>query len=271
MAWIESHQELRNHPKLSAVCRTLSAERNAVIGSLHCLWWWCMDYAMDGDISKFDSTQVADAAEWAGDADKFEQALIASGFIEKDDAGKRIHDWFDFCGELVHKRLRRKTDNRRKTAEIGRLCLPKSAEMPPTNQPNQPNQTDLTNQPTKTHGGVEDAPKGAFDLIWKKYPSRTGMKLAKRHFEASVKTMVQWLDIQKALDNYLKSDRVKRGYIQNGSTWFNNWTDWTNYTETNNAYANRPVGGYIGAEAPAGKYATVTVNRENTEQDSNAN
>ena len=78
-------------------------------------------------------------------------------------------------------------------------------------------------------------PKGGFDIIWAKYPSKTNSKAAKRHFQSSVKTMTDFLDIQRAIDNYLKSDRVKNGYIQNGSTWFNNWRDWINYEEEKNA------------------------------------
>jgi hypothetical protein len=77
-------------------------------------------------------------------------------------------------------------------------------------------------------------PPGAFDVIWGRYPKKDGRKAAERHFKASVKAMADFLDIQRALDNYLKSDRVKNGYVKNGSTWFNDWRDWINYTEEKN-------------------------------------
>ena len=70
-----------------------------------------------------------------------------------------------------------------------------------------------------------------FDIIWKLYPSRVGKKAALKHFKASVKEEKDYLDIQKALDNYLSSERVKKGILQNGSTWFNNWRDWIDYQE----------------------------------------
>jgi hypothetical protein len=65
-----------------------------------------------------------------------------------------------------------------------------------------------------------------FNKIWNQYPSRVGKKQAIKHFKASVKTEEDYTDIQTALDNYLQCDRVQRGYVQNGSTWFNNWRDW---------------------------------------------
>lgn len=72
-------------------------------------------------------------------------------------------------------------------------------------------------------------PARAFDQIWIKYPNKDGRKAAEKSFRASVRTHQDWLDIQNALPNYLQSDKVKEGFIKNGSTWFNNWRDWINY------------------------------------------
>lgn len=65
-----------------------------------------------------------------------------------------------------------------------------------------------------------------FNVLWSLYPNKDGRKLAIKHFLSSVSTDKDWEDIQLALKNYLQSDRVKKGYIKNGSTWFNNWRDW---------------------------------------------
>jgi hypothetical protein len=70
-----------------------------------------------------------------------------------------------------------------------------------------------------------------FDLVWCKYPKRIGRKQAERHFNASVKNNGDFLDMEKALNNYLSSRRVMNGYIQNGSVWFNNWRDWIEFQE----------------------------------------
>ena len=65
-----------------------------------------------------------------------------------------------------------------------------------------------------------------FESVWIKYPKMVGKKDAERHFRASVKTEQDFADIQTALENYKKSDTVAKNFIQNGSTWFNNWRDW---------------------------------------------
>ncbi len=70
-----------------------------------------------------------------------------------------------------------------------------------------------------------------FEEIWRKYPRRVGKKAAKRHFKATVKTGNDLNNINKALETYLASKIVAKGYIQNGSTWFNDWETWIDYTE----------------------------------------
>lgn len=79
---------------------------------------------------------------------------------------------------------------------------------------------------------IKDICSKKFELIWDKYPNRVGKKAALKHYKVSVKTEQDYLDIQKALDNYKASERVKKGILQNGSTWFNNWRDWIDYQET---------------------------------------
>lgn len=68
-----------------------------------------------------------------------------------------------------------------------------------------------------------------FNEIWEKYPNPVGKKDAIRHFNASVKTEQDWKDVNQALKNYTASDKVKKGFIMNGSTFFNNWQDYVNY------------------------------------------
>ena len=72
----------------------------------------------------------------------------------------------------------------------------------------------------------------AFDVIWTMYPqkSRVGKKAAVRHFEASVKTDQDFEDIQTAVKNYLLTEPVKKGFVKNGATFFNNWRDYLTIT-----------------------------------------
>jgi len=82
----------------------------------------------------------------------------------------------------------------------------------------------------ETHIKDKD-PAFDFEQLWQRYPIKIGRKEAERHFKTSVKTEEDWKNINRALTNYVTSKRVKEGYIQNGSTWFNNWKDWINYRE----------------------------------------
>ena len=110
MAWIEAHQELRDHPKTKRAARTLGISRPQMIGHLFCLWWWSLDYAEDGDLSDFDAEDIADAAEWDGDADAFVSALVdcgpadRPGFLVEDNGGLSIRDWSQYGGKYVTKR-----------------------------------------------------------------------------------------------------------------------------------------------------------------------
>ena len=68
-----------------------------------------------------------------------------------------------------------------------------------------------------------------FDSLWKRYPKPLGKKQAEKHFRASVKTEEDFANINKALNNYCKTENVVKcntQFIQHGSTWFNNWQDW---------------------------------------------
>lgn len=102
---------------------------------------------------------------------------------------------------------------------------PVASERPPT----VPNQT-LPNQTHKDMRG--ELPPRAFDQLWERYPKKKGRIAAEKHFKKSVKTTQDWMDIQNALENYIREIR-KNGtedqYVKNGSTWFYNWRDDVNY------------------------------------------
>lgn len=150
MAWIESHQTLRNHPKLFEFSKLIGQDRVVLTGHLLWLWWWCMDYAPDGDLTKFNHHQIALAAGWEGDPSKFVDALINSGFVDENGEKRFIHDWLDFCGEIIKKRIDRKQARRKVAADICRIP-PDSAKTPPTNQPTQPtNQSKAVAQARKS-------------------------------------------------------------------------------------------------------------------------
>jgi hypothetical protein len=73
-----------------------------------------------------------------------------------------------------------------------------------------------------------------FQNLWGRYPNKTGKTAATRHYIASVKTKQDAIDIDTALTNYLNHLSLPQNSFkqyQNGSTWFNNWRDWTKWQE----------------------------------------
>jgi len=69
-----------------------------------------------------------------------------------------------------------------------------------------------------------------FEETWKIYPNRQGKKQALRHYLATVKTDDDSRRCWQALQNYLKSEKVRNGFVKNGSTFFNDWESWVEPT-----------------------------------------
>ena len=119
MPWIKSDSSLRNHPKTRRLARTLNICPFRAIGHLQCLWWWVMEYAPDGDISRHDAVDIAEAAGWDGDPEQFLRALISCGPGDSDgfvDKSMQIHDWKDYGGAL-HEKRKSNADRQRRHRE----------------------------------------------------------------------------------------------------------------------------------------------------------
>jgi len=160
LAWIESHQSLPGHPKTKRCARKLGVSVPTMVGLLHMLWYWAMDYAQDGDLTKFEHDDIADAMQWDGDADQLVSVLIDARFIDLDNGQLLIHDWFDYAGRLIEKReqnTQRKRKSREKLKQSEDRHAPVTRDGHVTNKevtglPNQHNQHNPTEpyQPNQT-------------------------------------------------------------------------------------------------------------------------
>lgn len=90
MAWIEFHEQLRDHYKVQRLSKLLKIPYTQALGHLACLWTWAAGNARDGNLKKLTDDEIAYAAKWDGQVNGFVGHLIASGFLEKD---RTIHDW----------------------------------------------------------------------------------------------------------------------------------------------------------------------------------
>lgn len=113
MAWIEVHQSLPTHRKTKKLARELGFKGPGgiaqAVGHLIMLWLWSVDNAPDGSLSQIDPHDVADAAGWAKEPDRFIRALLESGYLDPD---LSIHDWSDYIESLITQREARKAGNR---------------------------------------------------------------------------------------------------------------------------------------------------------------
>jgi hypothetical protein len=134
MAWIESHQNLRNHPKVYHLSGLLGVPLDVTVGRLHFLWWWCLDYALDGNLAGKESI-IQSVCEIPFDK------LVEAGFIEPTPY-PRIHDWWDYAGRFIRLKYKNYPE---KITRIERELLgtpkntpkgtPKTTNQPTLNQP----------------------------------------------------------------------------------------------------------------------------------------
>ena len=119
----------------------------------------------------------------------------------------------------------------------------------------------MKEEPKKEKKETKATPKTDvfFDEVWNEYPRRVGKKAALKSFLTSVKTKEDLILLKQALETYKKSARVKKGFIQNGRTWFANWQDWVDYSENvckdcngNGRYTSK-TGYKIICKCPAGE------------------
>ena len=114
MAWIASHQSLGKHPKLLRLAARLRITAPQAIGHLHYLWWWTLEYAPDGDLSKFQPDEIAIASEWTGDPAHWIDALRSGGWIDPDG---HLHDWDEHGGKLASERAKERDRKRAERAK----------------------------------------------------------------------------------------------------------------------------------------------------------
>jgi len=169
MAWLEAHQDLRDHPKTKRAARALGISRPQMIGHLLCMWWWCLDYAEDGDLGDFDAADIADAAEWEGDPEHFVTALIDCGPADRagflvNDNGLRVNDWSQYGGKYITKRNQgrdRQRTYRERNAEVTRY---NSVSNTPREEERR--EQDITGQERKEENKKEDEAMAAAVEAW---------------------------------------------------------------------------------------------------------
>lgn len=225
MAWIEAHQGLPQHPKTKRFARLLNISTREAVGSLFMLWWWALEYASDGDISKYDATDIADALQWDRDPEELVNALIncgpqgSAGFIEKTDRGLFLHDWDKFGGRLFEKReknrirqakLREKNvNNENVTHDKGVTKEKETATLPLI-----PDEPDVTLKKIIAAWNDKLAPLG-FPSVLKNTPSRDKALKARIGMSEDRKSLDWWESLfeRLAVSDFLRNSAKEQNWL----------------------------------------------------------
>lgn len=119
MAWIESHQALEKHRKVLRLAGLMDWTKHETIGRLHCLWWWCLDNALDGDLRHVSPQELAGAMEVSIKlGTRLLKALQTSGWVDHDQKPyRRVHDWWQYVGRYLKLKYRNAPDKYIKVLE----------------------------------------------------------------------------------------------------------------------------------------------------------
>ena len=110
MAWIQIHQQLKDHRKVLAAADELDIEPAHMLGLLISFWLWAIDNAPDGSLAGISDRMIARAAQWDKDPEEFVAALTSASLLDvTEDGVLEIHDWSEYTGKLIEQRENEKT------------------------------------------------------------------------------------------------------------------------------------------------------------------
>lgn len=121
MAWIQLPTDMARNPKTRRLARELCVSVPAAIGHLQMLWSYCMEFAQDGDITRFDDYDLADFSGWEEGnqitAAGFYHTLVQCGFIviTNDNTAAFIDGWDNINPNTSYHAIRKQWNSLRKT------------------------------------------------------------------------------------------------------------------------------------------------------------
>lgn len=239
MAWIESHQQLKDHPKVIDLMCSMGWGLNETIGALHRFWWWCVDYAEDGDLRKHNDARIALAVGLNVDAGKhFVDSMVQSCWIDREPYF-RVHDWWDYVGlflQIKYKHNPIKWNRIRKKYKNGSNNRSKNS-IPNLTKPNltKPNTPPIS-------------PSGGFEEFWVSYPKKIAKQNAlKAWFKLSPDVVLAGnilaaLERHKTNPSWLKDNGQ---WIPLPASWINGrrWEDEINVKKTADDVMREVFGG----------------------------
>jgi hypothetical protein len=130
MPWIHSYSTLASHPKLLGLASDLDVSENEAIGILHRLWWWCAEYAQDGNITSLSDEALCRICSYKtgpvyitigsktylkgnSNASDLPLKLISNGFVDDLKGVRTVHD-FDFTNDKLQDYVEKGRERKRR-------------------------------------------------------------------------------------------------------------------------------------------------------------
>lgn len=264
MAWIQIHQQLKDHRKVLAAADELDIEPAHMLGLLISFWLWAIDNAPDGSLAGISDRMIARAAQWDKDPEEFVAALTSASLLDVTEDGiLEIHDWSEYTGKLIEQRENEKNRSRARRAAAKsndrRTTAGQSADASKSDQKKTAGRVDQTRVDQSRPENKGDTPitpaaekqpsaqERRFAEFWTAYPKKVGKKAAQKAWEKAKPDAELFEKIMQAVATAKTSEQwLREGgrFIPNPSTWINQgrWDDEPLPPAGSGSYQQRPGG-----------------------------
>lgn len=104
MPWLEVHSTMTRSCSVVELAKLLGISRSAAFGYVSCLWVAALEQQVDGDLSEWKPSFIAQCAGYEGNADLFVDALQRAGILN----GRLIARWLIVASSYLLKRYKQK-------------------------------------------------------------------------------------------------------------------------------------------------------------------
>ena len=189
MAWIQLEDTFHHHHKFNRLARRLGVAPATARGLVASLWSWCINFAFDGDLTRFYPEDIEEAIGWIevrsalgsqiGSTDRSTDpnprselidAMIDAGFLDRDGDRLVVHEWDDRPNSHKDRlaRRRRRLDSKERGADDPVNAAALSGHAAALSVPSSPDKHSLAKRSIGSRGRSEDGSTGARQTRTKK-------------------------------------------------------------------------------------------------------
>ena len=191
------------------------------LGKLHRFWWWCVDYAEDGDLRRHNDDRLGLAVGVlpGEESRRFVEAMVAARWLDRDPYF-RVHDWWNYIGKFLQSKYKRDPAKWQSVKDLYCTGTVTGTAPPNLTNPTKPNQPNLSLPFDET----------GFHSFWIEWPKKRGEKAAREVWDKIrpdvelCQRVVDAVKRQKSSAQWLRNDGQ---YIPEAARWLKaeRWND----------------------------------------------